>query len=306
MGGGPFTPSELRDLLTPELLSLIVKARLPYGKRDTINFREFGRSVFLLDIYSPLVRDKVWLVLVALSKIGLELMPDLSQYLPAPTDPSYPEQCLGLQLLLDHCPRVLFSGVDHRWTYGYFSIISQRLARTWYSLPPALQPGSWERLHDEMGLDYWIGIRFWFGTPFVHSELLAHQQIALAFTEETRLTVEKMSGQTDPYRTDRQAILSDLYGFPRMYRAGPPQSEDVTREAWTFWMGKLMDIHKPIIDRYGRYPYLNAILGRKTTITEKWWIEGTSHFGEASEETAKLIRQDVENGCWRPLGHGRK
>ncbi|KAK3390168.1 hypothetical protein B0H63DRAFT_519403 [Podospora didyma] len=306
MGGGPVTPGELRDILTPSLFSHIVKHRLPYAKDKPINFSHFGRDIFLQNRVGPLVKEQAWPALIALSKIGLDHMPDLSTYLPAPSDPTYPEQVLGLQLLLDHCTRVLFRGVDHRYTNAYFNVLSERLAKTWLSLPADQRPDSWERWHHDLGadLDYWIGVRFWFGTPFVHSELLANQEIALAYTEETRSVVERVSGQTDPYRASRDAILADLHGFPREYRKGPPQGDDVTRESWTFWMGMLMDIHKPIIDRFGRYPSRNAITGRESTAEELTWIEDTGSFGQANEETARKIKEDVKLGRWRPLGEG--
>ncbi|KAK0713935.1 hypothetical protein B0T26DRAFT_753991 [Lasiosphaeria miniovina] len=51
--------------------------------------------------------------LVALSKIVLDQAPDPTTYLPAPTEASYPEQCLGLQLLLEYCPRLFCQGVDY-------------------------------------------------------------------------------------------------------------------------------------------------------------------------------------------------
>lgn len=303
MGGGPVSPDELGDVLTPELFALLVNARLPYNKKGPINFSDFGRDIFLEDHFSPLVKNKVWPILIALSKIGLDHMPDLSLYLPPLTDPTYPEQCLGLLLLLDHCPRLLFRGIDQRWTYAYFSQVSQRVAKVWHSLPRPQRPDHWERWQESgTGLDYWLGVRFWLGTPFVHSERRENQEIALAFTEETRLVVESVSGWTDPYRAKRDEILSDLYAFPRVYKEGPPQGEDVTRESWTFWMGMLMDIHKPIIDRYGRYPYLNDMCGRESTAAEEEWIERTGHFEEVDKEVARKIREDVRLGRWTPLG----
>jgi uncharacterized protein (DUF924 family) len=275
---------------------------MPYHRKQQIEFSEFGRDIFLVDHFGPAVKDKVWPVLIALSKIGLERMPDLSTYLPPPTDPSYPEQCLGLQLLLDVCPRVLFRGIDSRWTYAYFDRIAQRLAMIWHSLPAEQQPDSWDRWKTDTALDYWIGIRFWFGTPFVHSENWEHQKIAVAFTEETRCVVEWVTGQTDPYRAKRDEILSDLVGFPREYRKGPPQGEDVTRESWAFWMGMLMDIHQPIINHFGRYPYLNAIQGRVSTAEEEEWIEKTGHFQEPNADVARRVKEDIRTGRWTPLG----
>jgi len=305
MDGRLAAPGDLKELLSPSLLWFIVEKRLPYSKTDPIDFAEFGRSIFLeAGNFSSLVRDSVWPVLTALSNIGLDNMPDLSRCLPPPSDPSYPEQCLGLQLLLDHCPRMLLRGVDQRWTHAYFGLVSQRLARTWHALPPHERPDSWARWRKTVSLDYWIAVRFWLATPFVHSELADDQEISVEFTEETRVVVERESGIEDPYRAQRKAILADLYGFPRVHHAGPPQGEGVTRESWTFWMTMLMDIHKPIIDRYGRYPYRNAICGRDSTTEEREWAKNTGHFAEASEEVARKIKQDVEQGRWTPLGQG--
>ncbi|KAH8896386.1 hypothetical protein GQ53DRAFT_852573 [Thozetella sp. PMI_491] len=302
MGGGLVSPGELREVLTPGLFLLIVHTRLPYPKRDPIDFAKFGQAIFLEDDFSPIVEDKVWPALLLLSKVGLDNMPDLSEYLPPPTDPSYPEQCLGLELLLDHCPRLMFVGVDERWTYGYFSQVSKRLANKWYALPEAQRPDSWERWQQGAGLDYWIGARFWLGTPFVHSESRETHKIAVKFTATTRSVVESVTGQKNPYRSKREEILADLYGFPRVYKQGPPQGDGVTRESWTFWMGMLMDIHEPIIARYGRYPYLNAIRGKESTEGEKDWANKTNHYGAAKKDVAKKIKEDVKLGRWRPLG----
>jgi uncharacterized protein (DUF924 family) len=302
MGGGPTHLEELRHLLTPELFTLIVNARLPYDKHASVDFAEFGRNIFLEDHFGPVVQDKAWPALIALSKIGLDNMPDLSIFLPPPKDPAYPEQCLGLQLLLDHCPRLLFRGIDERWTYSYFSQLSERLTKAWYPLPAEERPDKWERWQKCAGLDYFIGVRFWFGTPFVHSERMEYQNIALEYTNETRTVVEKETGQADPWRPKRKETLSDLTGFPRVYRAGPPRGKDVTPASWTFWMAMLMDIHVPIIEHFRRYPYQNAIRGRESTEEEKQWIEKTTHFGETTEAVARRVKEDVKAGRWTPLG----
>ncbi|RKU46786.1 hypothetical protein DL546_006629 [Coniochaeta pulveracea] len=294
---------ELEQLLTPALLTHLVKCRLPYPGNAGIDFVEFGRNIFLADPFGPMVKDTVWPVLLVLSKIGTDNMPDLSTFLPPPSDPAYPEQCLGLSLLLDNVPRLLFRGMDQRWTFGYFDKICQRLAETWHSLPASERPDSWSRWQNMgYGLDYWIGVRFWFGCAFAHSEELHHQMIALKSTEETRCVVESMTGQTDPYRGLRKEILSDVFGFPRKYRKGPPQGDGVTRESFMFWSGMLMNSHYPIVRRFERYPYLNAILGRERRAGESEWIRETGHFGEATEDVARRVKEDVEAGSWAPLG----
>lgn len=62
------------------------------------------------------------------------------------------------------------------------------------------------------------------------------------------------------------------------------------------------DLHKPIIDAHGRYPYRNAIEGRDSTEAELEWVEKTYHFAEASLEVAKRVREDIAAGKWAPLG----
>lgn len=288
--------------MTPELLTFIFNTCLPYDRHASVDFVKFGRNIFLADDLGPGVREKVWPALVALSKTGLDRVPDLGTFLPHPNDPAFPEQCLGLQLLLDVCPRFFFRGVDGRWTNDYFCHLSERLGKVWHALPAAQRPDAWERWREHAGLDYWICLRFWFSMPFVHSERADYQEIALGYTEETRTVIERESGQTDPWRSKREEILADLTGFPRVYRAGPPQGKDVTPASWAFWAAMLMDIHVPIIRRFNRYPYRNAITGRVSTDEEKAWIEETAHFGETSEDVAKRIVEDVKAGRWTPLG----
>ncbi|KAF3766457.1 hypothetical protein M406DRAFT_256109 [Cryphonectria parasitica EP155] len=70
-------------------------------------------------------------------------------------------------------------------------------------------------------------------------------------------------------------------------------------------MIEVIEVHKPIIDRYGRYPYRNAIEGRKSTEEELEWIEKTDHFAEAPPAVAERVREDVKAGRWTPLGAGR-
>nr|CDP29047.1 Putative protein of unknown function [Podospora anserina S mat+] len=306
MGGAPPSPleSSLRKLLTPELFSHLVTNRLPYPPQSPINFSHFANTIFLTDPYSPLVSPRAWPALLALSQHPLSSIPDLATFLPPPSSPSYPTQTLGLLLLLDHIPRLLFRGIDQRYTYSFFSHLSQSLALSWHSLPSHLRPDSYARWKHEqnVALDYWIAVRFWFATPFVHSEKPELQEIAITLTEETRATVEKETGSADPYRQERDEILGDSYAFPRVYNAGPPRGDQVTRESFTWWMGMLFDVHKPIIDRFGRYPYLNGITGRDANDGEEKWLEEINHFAEADEESVRRVREDVKAGRWSPLG----
>lgn len=298
----------LKALITPSLLDLTVENRIPFPADQPLNFAEVSRNFFSAGDPARLAafRKAAWPPLLALSKIGLDDMPDLLQLLlPPPSHPSFPKQCLGLQLLIDQGPRALFAGVDRRWQTGYFDVVSQRFAASWRALPERERPDSLARWTEGGAtLDYWLYARLWFGAPFVHSESVANQVIALEYTDSTRRAVEAASGMQDPWRERRQEVLGDVYGFPRVVAAGPPEGPVVSREEWCWWYGMLMDIHKPIIDKFGRYPYNNAAQGRESTDEELEWIEKTEHFAEASPEVARQVKEDVVAGIWRPLGTG--
>lgn len=293
--------TDLKSILTPSLFQSLAESGIPFSKTEPLDFNEVGRHIFMGEPPTP---DPAWPALKILSEIGLDNMPDMMEFLPPPTSPKFPIQCLGLQMLLDQGPRRL-KGVDGRWTNSYFDPVSHKLARSWYSLPPEQRPDTWTRWKGTATLDYWIVLRLCFGAPLVHNGTREGQEIGLRYTEETRATVEQETGQTDPNRQDRDSILSDVYGFQRLFSAGPPQGDDVTAASWGFWLTKLMDVHKPIIDRFGRYPYRNAVQGLISTEEEKKWLEETHHFGEAPPDVAKRVREDVEAGRWTPLGEAR-
>ncbi|RYP80239.1 hypothetical protein DL770_006312 [Monosporascus sp. CRB-9-2] len=147
---------------------------------------------------------------------------------PAALGPGVPCAVSWMQMLLDQSPRLLCKGIDGRWTKSYFDSISYKLATSWLSLRLDSSP------------------------PLVHNDTRQGQVLAERFTEETRAIVEQVTGQADPNRRDWESIFTDIYGFERLVAAGAPQGADVTAVSWCFWMGKLMDIHKAIVDRFER------------------------------------------------------
>ena len=153
---------------------------------------------------------------------------------------------------------------------------------------------------------YWVATQVMWAAPFLHAEDLESQQIGLDLSEELRQAVEKRTEKNDPYRETRDDTLKDDLLFLREVVKGPPLDESETSISitnWTFWWCMILDSHWPIIKRFGRYPYRNAILGRVSTDKEKKWLDDTGHFGEASPEVAEKIREDVEKGQWTPLGY---
>ncbi|KAH8896872.1 hypothetical protein GQ53DRAFT_743398 [Thozetella sp. PMI_491] len=292
----------LRALITPELLHFVLDAHAPFSTTEPLDFGEVGRHFFRSPPDLGPLRDRVWPVLLALSKIGLDEVPNLIEFLPPPSDPDFPPQAMGLQFLIDQGPRAFCQeGIDGRWTNAYFDVINLRYAKALDALPEAEKPQTWARWKELTTLDYWVVIRPWFITPFVHTDTAECQERALELQEETRRVVEEATGTTDPYRAQRSEILSDIYGFPRVVMAGPPLP-NATLAEYAYWICMLLDIHKPIVDKFGRYPYRNGFFGREDTPEEVEWLEKTNNFGAPSEEVRKLIKKDIDAGVWTPLG----
>jgi uncharacterized protein (DUF924 family) len=224
----------------------------------------------------------------------------MTTFLPPASNPDFARQAMGLQLLLDQMPRRLCRGAACRWTNAYFDVISLKYAQTLDTLPEDEKPWSWAQWKDSSTLDYWVLVRTTFVVPFTHTDRIDTQDRSLAFSEETRRIIEEATGTVDPYRSQRDQILSDIFGFPRVIQEGPPR-EDVKIQDYTYWVFMLMDVHKPLVDRFGRYPYRNAYYGREDTAEEREWFEKTGDFARPPKEAREKLKADFEAGVWTPL-----
>ncbi|KAI3332033.1 hypothetical protein HD806DRAFT_178462 [Xylariaceae sp. AK1471] len=290
----------LKSLLTPELFSLMVESWIPYTKTESFSIGESVKRILFAEDGggNTGVREKVWPVLKMLSELGLNNAPDMMSFLAPVDSPEFPSQALGLQLLLDQGPRVCLKGVDVRWISGYFDEISLTFAQQLQSLPEDLRPSSWIQWKDSSTVEYFFWVRFLLSAPIVHHEKMG--EAAAAFTEETRVFIEQQFAVRDQFR-DLPELRWDLYGFPRMLVERGPKTPCGQAEG-CFWLLCLMDVHKPPLDNYGRYPYLNWRLGRVATAEEEEWIRKAPVFTPPPEEITNKIREDNEKGIWTPLG----
>lgn len=303
---------ELRSLLTPALLTQLGDA-IPCSKTEPVDFAELTvimkTSFFLTDACK---RNTARDALLALSRLCPDgTVPpvsklDLMSLLPPVSSPQFPQQCYGMQLLLDQASRMLFSGISGRWQSGFFGPLARQFAGQWYALPKAQRPDSFARWRDDVGatcFDYWLVTRVIWAAPFLHAEDLESQKIGLEMSEETRVAVEAYTGQTDPYRAMRDETMTDDTLFLREVVKGLPVKDGkLSMGEYAFWWCRTLDAHWPIIEHFGRYPYRNAILGRETTEAEMKWLDVTGHFSEASPELAARVREDIAKGRWTPLG----
>jgi len=139
------------------------------------------------------------------------------------------------------------------------------------NLPSSLRIDSKKRWLVEQGasLEYWLLVRLWLIAPLIHSEVLADHELGGLMNEEMRVEVERFSGKTDPYRAKRAELAVDTHAFGRMLREGPPLENGVTMDEWFFWMWTVIDVLKPIIEKFGKYPYQDVAKGRLSTDEER-------------------------------------
>jgi uncharacterized protein (DUF924 family) len=240
-----------------------------------------------------------WPALKAISRLGPDTIPDVSCYLPAASDPSFPEQALGLHILMDQCTRSLFQGIDGRWLH-WFDKGVRKLFQFFLDLPEEQQPWRSERW-PRASFDFLVLMRWTFISAVTHHEAIADQEISLQMVEELRTVVEKHAGVHDPWRDADEESKNDIYAFPRIFANFDLDRDWLLHEAFFFFF-MIMDVHKPLIAKYGRYPYRNAIEGRESTEAELEWIEKTNHFAEAPPDIARRVKEDVLAGRWTPLG----
>lgn len=194
--------------------------------------------------------------------------------------------------------------MDHRWINGFFDFLSLGFAKRLLELKGEERVDSRKRWVEEQGasFEYWVMVRFWLVVPFVHSDQLCDQDVAAGLTEEVRVEVEKVSGKTDPYRVRREELMGDVYAFRRMLNEGIETSKGVSMEEFVFWTWTVLDVHRPIIVRFGKYPYQDLGRGRSFTEEERVWTATFKGADLSDSVLARRIRDDVVNGRWTPLG----
>ncbi|VUC25890.1 unnamed protein product [Clonostachys rosea] len=279
--------STLQDLLPPNLLRFVAEKWIPLEKKEP--FANFGealrKGVFHSDAsHRALFHKTLWPTLTFMTKLDVENPPDWMALLPPVEDPEFPARAFGLQLILDQAPRVLFEGVNQRWVFAFFDELSIKYALALQDLPANLRPSSWDRWKDSVTFDYFLILRLYFGAPLVHHEKTA--EAAVKFTEETRTLIEERFNVRDPIR-EQPGKRWDMYGFPKMISAGPPAELRDTASGG-FWIQHLMDVHKPPLDKFGRYPYRNWVLGREMTAAEEEWIGKADYFKPPPEDSASF------------------
>lgn len=176
---------DLRSIITPELLERMVAARFPWPATERISHRTVLDEFFGTDEhFARAARAIAWPALKAVSAVGPHAVPDLTGCLPVPADAAYPRRALGLHVLLDQAPRVLFRGVDARWTAYFDRVVAALFDAQRRELPPSLWPwarGRWEGVEGQgASFEYWVVVHWTWNSALTHRESVARQEEALA------------------------------------------------------------------------------------------------------------------------------
>lgn len=296
---GTFVMQDVHSIITPLLLEQMWRARVPWPSTHHISGKELVTEFFSDDSrFSTAVQD-AWPALKALSHAyGPGTIPDMTGFLPSPEDPGFPEQAFGMHVLLDQAPRVLFKGIDGRWT-SWFDKVARSLYDYYYSLPERLTPWAADAWAGST-FEYWICIASEFNATMAHQESRGDQRISALRIEQIRRAVEDFSGHRDPARDGSSPPLDEYSLVYVVTHVDLDQEWSFPKAAFFSFM--VDDAHRPIIDKFGRYPYRNAIEGRNSTADELEWIQRTDHFAEADPEVAERVRRDNASGTWTPLG----
>ncbi|KAF3766458.1 hypothetical protein M406DRAFT_322386, partial [Cryphonectria parasitica EP155] len=192
---------DLHAIITPSLLEQLAQARIPWSKDEIVTGNAMINENFSDEITLSRRAHIAWPALVAISeKYGPHTVPDMTSFLPPVEAPTFPEQALGLQVLLDQCPRILFSGVDGRWT-SYFDRIVRRLYDEFFGghVLPEQRPWARNRWPDA-SFEYWFCAAWELTASMAHQESVPHQEDSVAGVERLRCLVEAHAGVRDPVR----------------------------------------------------------------------------------------------------------
>ncbi|KAH7036760.1 hypothetical protein B0J12DRAFT_581327 [Macrophomina phaseolina] len=150
------------------------------------------------------------------------------------------DAALGLVLLLDQVPRNVFRGADQALVYAHYDRIARSVARLVLEGKPRAD------LHPKWRAS--PAYRLWFYMPLMHSEFVQDQR-----------RYEEVVGE----------VLAEVE------RGEDTEAAEYVKRSLEY--GKK---HRDILERFGRYPHRNEVLGRKMTKEEREWLEaGGETFG---------------------------
>ena len=280
--------SEMTDLI-PELLTRVHNIIFPWPRADKLDWK----SVVNREFDSAAVFKQLIPVWKKLSQKPLNLLT------PPPDAPDYLEQCCGLIFIIDQT-RVFFQDTDVRYTRAFFDPACEKLAlKLLNSDHSPYRKETW--LSRGWSFEDFIARAIALWAPLIHSENImanhwdTNKEILLYMRQE----IEAYTGEKDPHAATQDEDEQDISLFSEMVSSGPTAFD---MAGFNFWMLRILTSHRPITHEFGRYPYVNDMVGRDFASGEEEWMnENKGLPGRLDEAVKKAIRKDVDSGIWSPL-----
>lgn len=167
-------------------------------------------------------------------------------------DVVFAKSAMSMMIILDQLPRNIYKGSPKMATvFQHYDRLAQALSLTLLETSSPNARGASSTLHRP---DLHPGIRSrpvyreWFYLPLQHSERLSHHALLSQLISEYRWDITKSGGEAEMKEVDSLADFEDR--------------------------------HVVLLQRYGRYPYRNDVLDRRTTTEENQWLRtGGETFG---------------------------
>jgi len=104
---------------------------------------------------------------------------------------------------------------------------------------------------------------------------LCHHAIDMAYPRQWPITHQVFCYLPLEHDESEQSQQLSVTLFGKLLEQAPEQLQDYARGTLDYALQ-----HKEIIDRFGRYPYRNEVLGRRSTPEEIEWLSNGKRFGQ--------------------------
>ena len=296
----------LEEIFKPELLEYAQDISFPWDLDKPLRAVKVGQA-FLDNDDATTKWDvpDVKQALTRLSELGLKgvQLDNFPEFIRGASDDDHVlsrERFLGTILILDQASRLLCRGLNERYVYELYEKMAVHFVKS------MMQGGAPARLTDweAAGIDKdqaMIRMLTIMGS-LIHSEDLEDHNMHFRFIQMLREQYEALSHVPDPYRQSHSKDLEDIYLYGRLMESGPPQARGVHMHDFVYWVMRLYTSQYAFVRHFGRSPLRNVAVGRDDAEGEAEWLKATGvQRTEEDEIIRKTIKEDVENGRWRPL-----
>ena len=307
--------NQIRQIITPQLCLDVYNLKFPYPKGQLPDAGELGQTLFKPSpIFMQALYDLTYhSAILPLSQLPLDtlLAVDFTELLPDPDATNYPEQCLGMVILLDQAPR-LSTGYGFRYARAFFDPLCVKLGLLFISLPIDRRPdGKQAWLSRGYSFEDWLVRMPWFWAPLSHSDsfMTEGRQQMRELLHNMRSEVEAHYDVRDPLAAFEHGDEIDINAFQKLEGPGPPTDSyirpgsDASMADLAFWTVRLFKSQFATYDMCGHAPYWVRWGGLEWTDNDREWIEKNGSFRHDPETEAVLeeVRKDYVVGVWKPM-----